>query len=210
MSTHLVMSVCLPVCLLQALFIALQPPVHDGGSVVTGYSIFMRCNPQAAAAAAATAACPNQPVPFMSSEWHEVWRGEYRGAAVPVLNLLPGTQYEFRAAACNAFGSSTPSDVGTATTRPAEPLPPLMPHLLSSAGNSLTVSWQEPYGQGSAVTKYKLTYACLGPVGAGSAVANGHSMTNTQGAAVTANGHAQARPSMEGAGGCAWPTGMLG
>lgn len=186
------------------MFIALQPPVHDGGSVVTGYSIFLRCNPQTAAAAAATAACANQPVPFISSEWLEVWRGEYKGAAVPVLNLLPGTQYEFRAAACNAFGSSTPSDVGTAKTRPAEPLPPLMPQLLSTAGNSLTVSWQEPYGQGSAVTKYKLTYACLGPVGAGSALANGHSRSSSLAVPVTANGHAEAGPAVEGAGGCAW------
>lgn len=157
------MNLC---CCPQNLFIALQPPPHDGGSALAGFSIMLRCN---AGAAAAAAVCPSsEPRPFMSPEWVEVFRGEYKGSAVPVLNLLPGTRYEFRAAACNAFGCSVYSEVGSAVTLPAEPLPPATPQLQSAAGHSLTVRWQEPYGHGSAVTKYKLSYACLGPVGGNS------------------------------------------
>lgn len=174
---------------LQALFINLQPPPHDGGSTVTHYTVLMRCSPGAAAAAAA-AASPSEPQPFTSTEWAEKWRGEYKGAAVPVLNLLPGTVYEFRAAAWNNFGSSTHSEIGSATTLPAEPLPPQAPQLVSAAGSSLVVSWREPYGQGSPVTKYKLSYACLGPVGGGSS--RGHSRSSSSAALLLAgNGHAE-------------------
>jgi hypothetical protein len=134
----------------------------------------------------------------MSSEWVEVWRGEYKGAAVPVLNLLPGTLYEFRAAACNAYGSSAHSEVGSATTLPAEPLAPQAPQLVAAAGSSLTVSWQEPYGQGSPVTKYKLSYACLGPVSCGSS--RGHSRTSSIAAAVTSSCNAEPGHSHENGG----------
>lgn len=181
---------CTLSAVLQGLFISLQPPRHDGGSAITGFSIIMRCNPLAAAAAAA-AAFPGEHPPLMSSDWVEVWRGEYKGAAVPVLHLLPGTLYEFRAAACNAFGSSNLSEVAAATTLSAEPLPPQMPVVVSAAGSSLTVSWMEPYGQGSPVTKYKLAYACLGAAGgSGSAAANG-TVSRNSAAPALANGHAE-------------------
>lgn len=191
---------------MQALFINLKPPSHDGGSAVTGYSIIMRCNPSAAAAAAA-AAClsTEQPHPLMSADWVEVFRGEYKGSPVPVVHLLPGTVYEFRAMALNSFGTSTASEVGSATTLPAEPQAPNMPQLVSAAGSSLTVSWQEPYGQGSVVTKYKLSYACLGPAG-GSAAANGpssrcHSRSSSTAAApVAANGHGEPGQAAENGG----------
>jgi hypothetical protein len=191
---------------LQALFINLQPPAHDGGSTVTQYTVLMRCSPGAAAAAAAAAASPGEPQPFTSTEWAEKWRGEYKGAAVPVLNLLPGTLYEFRAAACNNFGSSMLSEIGSATTLPAEPLPPQAPQLVSAAGSSLVVSWQEPYGQGSPVTKYKLSYACLGPVGGGSS--RGHSRSSSNAALLSAaNGHAEPGHALESGGelGCCQP-----
>jgi hypothetical protein len=197
-----VAAVC---CCTQGLFINLQPPAHDGGSPITGFSIIMRCSALAAAAAAAAAVCPGESWPFMSSEWAEVWRGEYKGAAVPVLNLLPGTLYEFRVAACNAFGSSTHSEVGSATTLPAEPLAPQAPQLVSAAGSSLAVTWQEPYGQGSPVTKYKLSYACLGPVSGGSS--RSHSRTSSIAAAVTPNGNAEPGHSQENGGETQdWPT----
>lgn len=144
----------------------------------------------------------------MSSDWVEVFRGEYKGSPVPVLHLLPGTQYDFRAAACNDYGSSTHSEVGSAWTLPAEPLPPPAPLLVSAAGSSLTVSWQEPYGQGSAVTKYKLSYACLGPVTSSSAAAagssRGHSRSSSSAAPVSANGHLESGHASANGGETGW------
>jgi len=200
-------SVCCCCYYLQALFINLQPPAHDGGAAITGYVVVMRCSDSIAAATAASCLGSEQQA-LVSSDWVEVFRGEYKGSPVPVLHLLPGTQYDFRAAACNDYGTSTHSEVGSARTLPAEPLPPPAPLLVSAAGSSLTVSWQEPYGQGSAVNKYKLSYACLGPVTSSSATAagfsKGHSRSSSSAAPVSANGHLESGHASANGGETGW------
>jgi hypothetical protein len=155
---------------------------------VVGYKVEMRCSPAASGATGAISPQHSLAIP-------EHFLGIYSGPdmCVQVTDLLPGTAYEFRAAALNNQGASSWSEIGTATTLPAAPLPPPAPQLTASSSSSLSVVWKEPYDQGSPVTSYTLNMARLGPVFNnnssnsaavhmnGSADAAGHHMSDSHG-----------------------------
>ncbi|KAF6257140.1 fibronectin type III [Scenedesmus sp. NREL 46B-D3] len=186
---------CIPLRLTTASDVPLQPPKpeaepaatslllrwaapqHDGGSQVTGYKVEMRCSPDASSSTAAIGPQHSLAIP-------EHFLNIYSGpdVCVQVTDLLPGTAYEYRAAALNSHGAGPWSDIGTATTLPAAPLPPPAPQLAACTSSSLSVSWVEPYGQGSPVSSYTLNMARLGPVGGSgsSSGANGavHALAN--------------------------------
>lgn len=126
---------------------------------MTGYKVEMRCSPDSSSSTAAIGPQHSLAIP-------EHFLCIYSGPdmCVQVTDLLPGTAYEFRAAALNSHGAGPWSDIGTATTLPAAPLPPPAPQLVASSSSSLSVSWAEPYGQGSPVSSYTLNMARLGPV----------------------------------------------
>eukprot|EP00879_Flechtneria_rotunda_P003440 GHRR01003669.1.p1 GENE.GHRR01003669.1~~GHRR01003669.1.p1 ORF type:complete len:1144 (+),score=472.39 GHRR01003669.1:203-3634(+) len=146
-----------------SLLLSWTPPAHDGGSPITGYKVEMRCSPGTSSSTVGIS-------PHHSLAIPEHFLGIYSGAdtCVQVTDLLPGTTYEFRAAALNSQGAGGWSHTGTATTLPAAPLPPPIPQLLAATSSSLSVGWVEPYGQGSPVTSYTLNMARLGQVGSSS------------------------------------------
>lgn len=197
-------SFCMPLRLTTAPDVPLQPPKpeaeaaatslllrwaapqHDGGSQVTGYKVEMRCSPDASSSTAAIGPQHSLAIP-------EHFLNIYAGPdmCVQVTDLLPGTAYEYRAAALNSHGAGPWSVIGTATTLPAAPLPPPAPQLAACSSSSLSVTWVEPYGQGSPVSSYTLNMARLGPVGGSGSGANGvvHAMANG-----TADGSGQQHP----------------
>jgi titin len=163
---------------MQSLLLRWSAPQHDGGSQVTGYKVEMRCSPDASSSTASLGPQHSLAIP-------EHFLNIYAGpdVCVQVTDLLPGTAYEYRAAALNSHGAGPWSEIGTATTLPAAPLPPPAPQLAACSSSSLTVTWVEPYGQGSPVSSYTLNMARLGPAGgssSGSSGANGvvHALAN--------------------------------
>jgi hypothetical protein len=168
----------------QSLLLRWSVPQHDGGSAVAGYKVEMRCSPDASSSTAAIGPQHSLAIP-------EHFLNIYSGpdVCVQVTDLLPGTAYEYRAAALNSHGAGPWSEIGTATTLPAAPLPPPAPQLAACTSSSLTISWVEPYGQGSPVSSYTLNMARLGPVGGSSSGANGvvHALAN--GTAADGSGH---------------------
>ena len=123
-----------------------------------GYKMEMRCSPDASRRAAAASPTHSLAVP-------EHFLCIYSGpdTCVQVTDLLPGTAYEYRAAALNSHGAGPWSAVGVAATRPAAPLPPCAPTLVCASCSGLSVAWAEPYGQGSPVSGYTLAMARMGP-----------------------------------------------
>lgn len=150
----------------------------------------MRCSPDASSSTAAIGPQHSLAIP-------EHFLNIYAGPdmCVQVTDLLPGTAYEYRAAALNSHGAGPWSVIGTATTLPAAPLPPPAPQLAACSSSSLSVTWVEPYGQGSPVSSYTLNMARLGPVGGSGSGANGvvHAMANG-----TADGSGQQHPDSHG------------
>jgi hypothetical protein len=151
----------------QAVFVDWARPSHDGGAPIQRYRLDCRAVHEA-------------------HDWVPVFAGPHSGSPVPVVELAPGTAYEFRVAAINEHGMGEFSRATAATTHAAEPLQPAPPQLLAVSSSSMKLAWQEPHGQGSPVTKYRLSMACLSNGGGAAAAAaallghdGGHSRNNS-------------------------------
>lgn len=174
---------------LQSLLLKWGAPAHDGGSPVIGYKVEMRCSPAANSAAASVSPQHILAIP-------ENFVGIYSGPdmCVQVTDLLPGTAYEYRAAALNGQGAGPWSEIGTTLTLPAAPSAPAAPQLTSSSSSSLAVSWTRPYDHGSPVTSFTVNIAKLGNVGGSSGSSSTASSVVNSGCVVPngvleANGH---------------------
>ncbi|MGO4598630.1 fibronectin type III domain-containing protein [Terrabacter sp. 2RAF25] len=109
-------------------------PASDGGSAVTGYSVYRGTS---AGAEAATPIAAN-----------------VAGTSFTDTGLVNGTTYFYRVAAVNAVGTSTPSI--EASARPQATLPTAPTGLVASGGNTTVgLAWSAPASDGgSAVTGY--------------------------------------------------------
>ena len=121
-----------------ALAIGWDPPLNDGGSTITGYTVQWKSGNQS----------------FGDSS-----REHTTGASAStyaITGLTNGTEYTVRVIAVNAVGDGPPSDTTTGT--PVGP-PDAPPNVQAGSGHQqLTVSWGAPNDGGSAITEYTLQW----------------------------------------------------
>ena len=126
----------------EALQLAWQPPVHDGGAALTAYRVQLRRRGAAA----------EPGVVYDGTDTH-----------CTVGGLLSGVDYEFRLQAVNAQGASPWSCWGLGATRPAPPPPPLLsPSACTVASTHADVAWDTTTADASVVTTYHVQLAAAG------------------------------------------------
>ncbi|XP_051965561.1 fibronectin type-III domain-containing protein 3a-like isoform X1 [Xyrauchen texanus] len=112
------------------------PPLVDGGSVVSSYSVEMFA-PQA-------------------EDGREVYRGSELDCTVG--SLLPGRNYSFRLRAANKAGFGPFSEHSDVTTGPGAPESCRPPHVNCKSPTCAVVSWEVPHCNGAAVSEYRLEW----------------------------------------------------
>lgn len=128
--------------------IAVQPPPYDGGKPVLSYRLERISYHTAADIAEASDSTP---------VWSSVWTGEPDAAAsIPVLDLLPGRSYGFRALALNAHGLSAATPELAVTTLASAPGPVPGLKLQSHSPTTLRLAWPPPPPNGATVSSYEL------------------------------------------------------
>ncbi len=113
-------------------------PADHGGSPITGYVVQYREMPDGAWRA------------FPSSPGHPA------GIA---LGLHASTEYQFRVASANPFGTGTYSNIVSATTLPAVPSVPWEVRSNTTTQSSATLAWRAPASDGGLpITDYAVQY----------------------------------------------------
>jgi len=73
-----------------------------------------------------------------------------------VNNLLPGRSYPIKLRAVNEVGKGEWSEIVEFTTAASNPEPPEAPSIIVRSSNCLVIYWNEPNGNGSTITEYRL------------------------------------------------------
>ncbi|KAK7507540.1 hypothetical protein BaRGS_00001475, partial [Batillaria attramentaria] len=108
-----------------------EPPESDGGSVITGYTV-ERKSPT-------------------SSRWTRVNKSPIRDTVYTVMDLVEGSEYEFRVIAENAAGLSKPSEptgIIKAVDPYNKPDAPGKPEAIDVTKESITLKWLPPDNDG--------------------------------------------------------------
>ncbi len=120
------------------------------GSAITGYNVQYR------ACTATPKSCTTNPA---WGGWSSHTHADTATAAA-ITGLTNGTAYQVQVQATSAAGNSGWSDSGSATPAPQPPDGPRVP-TLTHGNQNLSVSWNPPITNGSAVTGYNVQYrAC--------------------------------------------------
>jgi len=112
-----------------------NPPATDGGSPVTGYTVYRGLAPGA-----------EDPAPYAVGITGTTYTDLY--------NLVAGTTYYYTVSATNSAGEGPASAEVSATEQPGKPGPPVLTGALITGGVHL--SWTAPPDGGSPILKYVL------------------------------------------------------
>ncbi|KAG1932870.1 fibronectin type III domain-containing protein 3B [Pimephales promelas] len=112
------------------------PPLVDGGSAVSSYSMDM--------------------LALQGEESREVYQGCELDCTVG--SLLPGRTYAFRIRAANKAGYGPFSERSEVTTGPGAPETCRAPHVTCKSPTCAVVSWEAPVCNGAAVSEYRLEW----------------------------------------------------